>query len=176
MELYSKEDELSWLKMARTGKDLVPETREVAVRDPDQCPEVAWGPVVAATKEENNPTLGAKADRQVADVADVAVFDPDQGPKVAWGPVVAAVAAAKEENNPNLGAKADRLHQKFDLLPEDTVQDGSTGGILTNRRHQLWDEHFEMQLLLRMNQKFWKNWKTVIPTIILNEMDPITRS
>ena len=33
----------------------------------------------------------------------------------------------------------------------------SAGGIFTKRRHQLSDEHFEMQLLLRMNQNFWKN-------------------
>ena len=33
----------------------------------------------------------------------------------------------------------------------------SAGGIFTKRRHQLSDEHFEMQLLLRINQKFWKN-------------------
>ena len=33
----------------------------------------------------------------------------------------------------------------------------TAGGIFTKRRQQLSDEHFEMQLLLRINQKFWKN-------------------
>ena len=56
------ENELSWLKKARPGKDLLPETREVAVLDPDQGPGVVWGRIVGATKK-NNPNLGAEADR-----------------------------------------------------------------------------------------------------------------
>ena len=56
------ENELSWLKKARPGKDLLPETREVVVLDPDQGPGVVWGRIVAE-KKKNNPNLGAEADR-----------------------------------------------------------------------------------------------------------------
>ena len=55
-----------------------------------------------------------------------------------------------------------KLFRKFNTsLPSSAPVErmfNSAGGIFTKRRQSLTDEHFEMQLLLKINQNFWKNW------------------
>ena len=55
----------------------------------------------------------------------------------------------------------EKLFRKFNTsLPSSAPVErmfNSAGGIFTKRRQSLTDEHFEMQLLLKINQNFWKN-------------------